>query len=253
MKSRTYIILLMLALGTAWARGVGYQEGTIDLTHKVDLKMVFDGGLRPTQTPGLETTGCQVENVKVKIIYPENRTVTILVERGDFGVAVDQELTSMEFYGPFQPINDAIDQAETICKILSLDRGDLENIRANPGSYDHPNHSGWGGDIRTSETHVKFILRPRYHYKVKGADLSFTYTLYYGSKPPKFSTTPIQPPAGYEKFSMTPPKWRPTGPAYPPLSFEQVGTIAQCLLWTCGIVLSLGLIVGLWYFLRPRT
>ena len=250
MKVRIYIILLILALGITCARGVDYQEGTIDLTHRIDLKMVFDGGLRPTQTPGMETMTCQVENVKVRIILPENRVLTILVERGIFDVDDDENIVSIDFCGPFQPINDAIDQAETICKVLSLDRGDLQNIRANPGSYDHHNLSGWGGKFDTGEHWTQFILRPRYHFKVNGADIIFTYRWHHGSKRVKFLSTPIQPPAGYEKFSMTPPKWHPTGPAYPPPILEQ---ITPFLLWICGILLSFGLgFALLLYFFGSR-
>ena len=248
--------------------------------------MVFDGGLRPTQTPGLESGSCQVENVKVNIIFPGNQVTTFLVERGIFHVDANQNLTSIQFYGPFQPLNDAINEAEAISQVLSLNPDGLEKLRANPGSWENPEHTGWGQDFNTSGYRTQFVLRRQARYPQVGADMIFTYIYKYGSKPPIFSSTPLQPPKGYENFSMKPPQWHPTGPAYPPLTFEQAKAVAEKKYqelkdegkvqsqapttspalkpaspaietgipwWTYVIiVLSLGLIVGLWYFLRTK-
>jgi hypothetical protein len=227
MKGWIYILFFILAQGTSWAQGVVYQEGTIDLTGNVNLKMVFDGGLRPTQTPGLETMSCQIENAKVNIIFPGNRVINILVEDGNFDVDADENLTAIDFYGPFQPLNDAINQAEAICQVLSLNPGNLETLRANPGSWENPEHSGWGGTFDTEEHRTQFVLRRQARFQEVGADIIFDYRWHHPSKLVKMRTTPIEPPAGYENFSMKPPPWHPTGPAYPPLSFDQAVAVGK--------------------------
>ena len=183
--------------------------------------MVFDGGLRPTQTPGLETDSCQIENVRVKIILSEKREVTMLVERGDFGVAANGKITAFDLYGPFEGIDEAVSKAERICQVLSLNPGNLVYLRTRPGSYERPNLSGWGGEIRTPEKRVNFMLRPRYQYKVNGAELSVTYRWQHGSKPIKFATAPLRPPPGYDSVSMTPPPLHPPGPPYPPSALSR--------------------------------
>lgn len=228
MKTKLYILLLSFILCGTALQSIDYRdEGTIDLTGNIDLKMVFDGGLRPTQTPGLETDSCQIENVRVKIIFSEKREVTMLVERGDFGVAANGKIAAFDLYGPFEGIDEAVSKAERICQVLSLNPGNLVYLRTRPGSYERPNLSGWGGEIRTPEMRVNFMLRPRYQYKVNGAELSVTYRWQHGAKPIKFATAPLRPPPGYDSVSMTPPPLHPPGPPYPPLSLEQAQAVAK--------------------------
>jgi hypothetical protein len=222
------ILFFLIEVGALAQIPVQYQKGTIDLRGNVDLKMLFDGGLRPTQTPGLETDNCQVDNLHATIIFPGNRTVTMLVDRALFGVDKHKKLESIDFYGPFQPINEAINQAESIARILSLNQGNLENIRANSGSYIHPILEGWGQEVNTTNFRVRFVMRPQYHYTINGADMIFAYRYKYPSgQNYSSSTNPIQPPAEYANCSMTPPPWHPTGPAFPALTFEQVKARAQ--------------------------
>ncbi|MBI1816018.1 MAG: hypothetical protein HYR72_13645 [Deltaproteobacteria bacterium] len=108
-----------------WGGGVGVvsatERRTIDLRQGNNLKIIFDAGLRPWRTRGLEDSSCGVFHEEpLTIVLPSGEQIEIDIERAHFTVLAGNALNAADFFGVTEPVSRAVERVRSICGAVGL-------------------------------------------------------------------------------------------------------------------------------------
>jgi len=199
---------------------VGY--GTIDLRQPANLKMIFDGGLRPWRLQGLEKSCCVVEESYITVILPNAAPFTIHVRGADFHVLAGNELSTIDLFGVNTSLPEAVAITKIVCNAWGVSTKGLDEsayqIEHGPQFGDH----GWGQTFDQPKIRSQVMFNPLYYFKSVGAYVNLGFDLGDHFNGMKFLTNSIQPPSGYENVAMDPPPRKLYYPSVPSVSDEQV-------------------------------
>lgn len=218
--------------------------GTVDFRQGGNLKMIFDGGLRPYRLQGLETDCCVFGKASLTVIVPHGSPFKFAVDRASIQVLDGNEIESIDLFGLNTSVPEAVALTKRICQAWNVPTTGLDDAIAHLGTRPDIG-KGWGADFNQPKIRAHMTLKPLYYLYSVGAYVNVTFRLGDRYEGVKFLTAPIQPPPGYENVSMNPPPRVPADPG-----FERR---LQILVGGTG-VLILGLVgEGLYYFLRLRN
>jgi len=227
----TSITAVLLLAGVSIARSQNdYKVHRIDLRGHGYLKDVFDAGLRPKHENGLEATRCFAEDRIICFDLGTNRAVTIPAERCDIRVhSTNQSLSELSaesiplalaetrawmlpicrtFGRPATELDEFLDKVRKGHKRFGWigteeDDDDEEGIKKGKGITGF----GAGTPRPPSESDLPSIGASLRYY---GADTNRPIQIQvfvYWERPYRTlgsPSTPLQPPQGYESFSMQP-------------------------------------------------
>jgi hypothetical protein len=216
----SFMHLLMFVGGGFCAYGDAGSTGIIDLRQSANLKMIFDGGLRPYRVDGLENSSCAFDKARLEVIVPNASPFTFTADRGSINVLADDGISSIDLFGNYTTVADAAALVKSICSAWNVPSTGLDQTLQALGSTSAANR-GWGQEYNASGIRARVMFKPLNDYNHLEAYVNVSFDI---AAPPggaKFLTTPIQPPPGYENVSMTPPPLQPTGRAVPGMSWEQ--------------------------------
>jgi len=202
MSVKMVIKLVFAILGTyALSALDGRAEGPIDFRSSDNLKAVYDAGFRPWRSTMLT---CNVTDKNISIVLPEDAQFSLLSEVATFSVLANDQLGRVDLTGEVMSTDEAVAKINEICNNLRLPAEGLD--QAIPSFEDRAskptiwNTRGKKGNISV------FITLDRLDFiDHLGAKVYVTLDWKREGIPPKFPTTPMQPPAGYEHESMAPP------------------------------------------------
>jgi hypothetical protein len=183
--------------------------GIIDLRQGDNLKMIFDGGLRPYRLQGLESSCCVFDKASLTVILPNAAPFTFKVDRASIQVLDGNEIVSIDLFGPNTSVPEAENLTKTICTAWNVPATGLDDAVAHMGTVPDTG-KGWGTEfnqpeIRAQVTFNPLFYNPLFNLNNVGGHVNVTLILgdhYHGVK---FLKSPIQPPPGYESISMAPP------------------------------------------------
>jgi hypothetical protein len=212
--------LAFLAIGSYRSRADTIPSGTIDLSQPANLKMVFDGGLRPYRLQGLESSTCNIMRTNITVIFPNASSFAFEVQGGSFSVLNGNDLSGMDLFGVYTTVPDAVTLTKTICQAGGMSSKGLDDTIAHLGTM--PGSSpGWGNRFRRANLDFQVTFQPMYYFDHVGAQVCLFVHFGNYSHGMKFLTKPIQPPPGYENVSMDPPPFEPSNPSVPAMSLEE--------------------------------
>ena len=84
-----------------------HAETVIDFRKGADLKTLFDGGLRPWRTPGLDRTHLEVGACNIVLILATGEKLRIAVENGTFTILEGNRLAACELFGQQTSVEDS--------------------------------------------------------------------------------------------------------------------------------------------------
>jgi hypothetical protein len=222
--------------------------GIIDLRQGDNLKMIFDGGLRPYRLQGLESNCCVFEKATLTVIVPNASPFTFKVDRASIQVLDGNEIASIDLFGLNTSVPEGVALTKTICGAWNVPTTGLDDAVAHLGTM--PDfRKGWGMEfnqpkIRAQVTFNPLYYNPLFYLDNVGAHVNVTFDLGDHFHGVKFLTNPIQPPPGYENISMNPP------PRV--VAFQGLQNRIEIFIWGT-VALTLGLIsLGLFHILRLR-
>lgn len=222
--------------------------GIIDLRQGDNLKLIFDGGLRPYRLQGLESSCCVIDKASLTVIVPHASPFKFKVDRSSIQLLDGNEIASIDLFGLNTSVPEAVSLTRTICGAWNVPTTGLDDAVAHLGTMPDSG-KGWGAQffqpgIRSYVRFQPLYYNPLFYLNnIEGhVDVTFILGDYYNGM--KFLAGPIQPPPGYENISMAPPP-RVVG-------FPGLGSRVRIFLWG-NVILALGLVCfGLFYILRPR-
>ncbi|MHA3773423.1 hypothetical protein ACXR0O_17960 [Verrucomicrobiota bacterium sgz303538] len=196
----------------------------LDFRQGDNLKLVFDGGLRPTHVPMLEKMKVDIGRTNLRFILPTGESFEAPVQDGSFTVLEGNVLSTAEFTVITQSIPKTVALVERICKATGLPTekglwgGSLQAAAARAGTWVNPagtedrvwNQSRKSGGLDFTVTYDSLY---RFTHTAAYARLDFDW--HKPSKAIRFSRAPIQPPPGYEHLSLAPGQGR-----QPPVPFK---------------------------------
>jgi hypothetical protein len=212
-------LIVFTLLCAACLRADVVQTGTIDFRQGANLKMIFDGGLRPYRLQGLESRCCVFDNAVLSIILPNCSPVTFPANSASIDVLAGNEIDSMDLFGEYMDVRQAVALTDVVCNAWHLPTTGLDDVAANLGTM--PGDSrGWGTELDQPGLRAHISFKPIYLDHVKAyVNLSFRCGTY--AHLMEFLTKPIEPPAGYENVSMDPRPFKPSSHPIPAMSFEE--------------------------------
>jgi ABC-type proline/glycine betaine transport system permease subunit len=242
------LILVVPSVGYLWLLiclfGPGFvphpqapgSAGIIDLRRGDNLKMIFDGGLRPYRLQGLESSCCVVDRATVTVIVPRTSPFTIKVDRASIDVLDGNQIASIDLFGLNTSVPEAVTLTKTICGAWNVPTTGLGDAVAHLGTRPETG-KGWGTEfnqpkIRAQVTFQPLYYNPLFYFNNVGGYVNVTFILGDHFNGMKFLTHPIQPPPGYENISMNPP---PRVVAFPSLHTR----IRIFMLGICALFLGL--------------
>jgi hypothetical protein len=207
--SAGYLSLLMyLVIPTLKPPAEGpVSVGTIDLRQRDNLKMIFDGGLRPFRLQGLESQCCVFDKATVTVIVPRGSPFTMKVDRADIHVLANNQIDSIDLFGLDTSVPEAVALTKAICGAWNVPTTGLDNAIAHLGTVPDTG-KGWGTEFNQPNIRAGVILKPLYPlviFESVRAYVNVSFVIGNHFHGVKFLTDPIQPPPGYENVSMNPP------------------------------------------------
>ena len=184
--------------------------GTIDLRQGTNLKMIFDGGLRPYRLQGLESRCCVFGETSLTVILPHASPFEFKTDRASIDVLAGNEIDSIDLFGENTTVPEAVALTKQICKAWGIPPTGLDDAVAHLGAM--PGDSeGWGTEFNQPGIRAWVTFKPLYYnplfYPLNNVGAFVNAGFILGDHPHgmKFLTQPIQPPPGYESVSMNPP------------------------------------------------
>jgi hypothetical protein len=219
----TFFGIFLLAQCSTQGYGQALESGTIDFRQPANLKMVFDGGLRPYRLQGLENSCCVFDKATLTVILPNSSPFTLSVSSGNINVLAENEISSLDLFGLYTSVPEAVNLTKTICRAWRVSTTGLDQAAANLGTI--PDFTkGWGQEVDLPAIRAQVIFRPIYYFDHVGGFVNVAFTCGDHFNGVKFLTKPIQPPPGYENISMDPPSFKP---GVPTMSFEEARAKVQ--------------------------
>ena len=190
-------------------------ETVIDFRKGDDLKILFDGGLRPWRVPGLGRSHLEVGPDNIAVVLPTGETLRLAVERATFTVVEGNKLAGCELYGLRSSVNEAVSLTKTFCGSVSIPVADLDPLVVNLGTKPDPTKYWTAQNIVRGNLRLQITFQPIYNFQKVDA----TVRVFVGWKRPpsemRIPSEPIKPPSGYEGVSMDPPKQNPNAEPFP--------------------------------------
>jgi hypothetical protein len=204
-------IILICWLTVSGLAGVFGSEYVLDFSREATLKTLFDAGLRPTRVSAARTGRyCEVRNCNLLFIGKNGLRVSIMAERTEFEVAMDDTLQRIaaesrnmnidtalrEIIPLYQPFGGPPDDLEQLLEEFRRTRS-YEVVRG-IGRVTPPDVEP---SIAVGFMPGDFVLEEARENHLRIA-VSLRWKSNYGRK--KLRTEPIKPPEGYEEFDMSP-------------------------------------------------
>lgn len=273
------IFLVVLGCAVTNTRG----ENPIDFSSSDNLKAVYDAGFRPWRSTMFS---CIVTDKTVSVILPENTQFSLPAQVATFSVLAGDQMSRIELDGEVMSTGEAIAKLREICSALNLPATGFDQF-ASTFADRAPKSTIWNTRGQKGDISI-FVSTDRLDFiDHLGAQIYVTLDWKRKGIPPKFPTTPMTPPAGYENESMAqpPPTHNPNPhqPYHSPEEYKAMidkmkaeGTNAPSTApnapsspataaapqvqpatgtpWWIYVVVVLGLAVigGLWYRFRPK-
>jgi hypothetical protein len=153
--------LLFTLLGVSQVRADTVQIGTIDFRQGANLKMIFDGGLRPYRLQGLESNTCVFDKAVVTVIFPDTAPVTFQAQSASMDLLAGNEIYGLDLFGEYMEVPQAVALAKAICSSWHQPSAELDAVAANLGTM--PGDSeGWGASLNKPEFSAHFTFKPTY-------------------------------------------------------------------------------------------
>jgi hypothetical protein len=183
--------------------------GVIDLSKGDNLKMIFDGGLRPYRLQGLESDCCVFDKATLTVIVPNADPVTFKVDRASIQLLDQNQISSIDLFGLNTSVPEAVALTKSICQAWHLPTTGLDAAVAHLGATPAVG-KGWGSDWNQPGIRAHLAFQPLYYlplFSIRnvGGYVNVSFQLGDHFHGMKFLTGPIQPPPGYENVSMAPP------------------------------------------------
>ena len=191
-------------------------DTVIDLRKGDDLKMLYDGGLRPWHVLGMERSNLDSGPDNMIVILPTGESFHLQVENASFTVVGGGKLVSCNLMGKQTSVEMAGAQTKAICNSLKLSTSGLDELMKNPGTMPDP-EKAWGSrDVSHDPMTVQVVFRPLVGFQ----NVTAIVNVYLGWKRPMsenviISPEPIKPPPGYEGVSMDRPPRDPNIKPFP--------------------------------------
>jgi hypothetical protein len=224
-----WIVLGLALLGLPCLHAYSEQVGTIDLRQGNNLKMIFDGGLRPYRLQGLESQSCVFDEAALTVILPNTSSFQFHANRASIHVLAENEIDVIDLFGEDTTVPEAANLVREICTAWKLPTTGLDESIAHLGTMPDVG-KGWGTELDQPDIRANVILKPLYYPSSVGAYVNITFHLGKHPHGMNFLTKPIQPPSGYEKVSMDPPPFKPSNPPVPAISFDEARAKVQAKL-----------------------
>lgn len=195
--------LIAAILATAAVCSECEANVTLDLQRSADLKALFDGGLRPTLTPGLERSQVQAGPDTITVVLPSGKMATTDVANSSFDVLADQRLSSAALFGKEQSIRESADTLRKLCHDLEIPTAGFDEMIGSLGAAPDPTKYWTRQNVADGNVTVQVTWQPIFHYgKATTARVNVYLNWKRSGEPMRFSQTEIQPPQGYEAISM---------------------------------------------------
>jgi hypothetical protein len=222
--------------------------GTIDLRQGDNLKMIFDGGLRPYRLQGLETSCCVLDKSTLTVILPNASPFALKVRGADIHLLDGNQIVSIDLFGLNTSVTEAVSLTKNICGAWNTAATGLDEAVANLGMP--ASGKGWGVEFNQPKIRAQVTMKPLYYNPLfnsnnVGAYVNVSLILGDHFSGVKFLKAPIQPPPGYENVSMNPP---PRIVAFPGL-----GGRIRTFLWGNALLVFGLFCFGLFHFLRSKS
>lgn len=186
-------------------------ENPIDLSTSDNLKAVYDAGFRPWRST---LHSCTVTDKNISVILSENAQFSLSTQIATFSVLPGDQLSSADFISEVMSTDEAVAKIHEICSALGLPFDGL--AQAVPTFNDRASKPTiWNTRGQRGAISVDVTLDRLDFIDHLGAKVYVTLQWKRGGIPPKFSTSPMQPPAGYETESMVPPGVNPNQKGFP--------------------------------------
>jgi|GEM_PF-2893517 len=212
-KVRTSIILTitLLVLHTMQLHG----DTVIDLRKGDDLKVLFDGGVRPWRTPGLDRTHLEVGSSNFVLILSTGENFSLPVERGTFNVLEGNKLSACELFGQPTRVEEAIALTKKICSAVGVPVSGLDQLAGNLGTTPDPSKYWTAQNISRGSNSLQITFQPVFGFQ--GVTASVRVFLGWKRSPSEMHilSEPIKPPSGYEGISLEPPRRNPNVEPFP--------------------------------------
>jgi len=198
----------------------GRAENPIDLRSSDNLKVVYDAGFRPWRSTMLT---CDVTDKSISVITPGGAQFQLPTEIATFSVLANDQLDSINLIGEVMSLEETVTKTREICEALGISTKGLEQMnitftdRASKPSL-------WYGRGKKSNISIQVSLDRLDFIDHLGGKVYVMLDWKREGIPPKFPTTPMQPPAGYEHESMAPPPptFHPNHPYIIPTLFHSL-------------------------------
>ncbi len=203
-------VLALFASGTVGAalKSEGGPRYLVDFGKSENLKVLFDAGLRPWRTLGLESAECEIGREQLTIRLPGGDEFEMDIERASFDIVEGNAIVSARFFGIDEPVPRAVDRVKRICTAMGLSAEGLDDLASNLGTEIDPTKR-WHRSGRRNGVRVWVTFYPMFYRR--GVEVQTWVGMQWPRRPGEyhFLKESIQPPPGYEHVLMDPPTpWR---------------------------------------------
>ena len=187
----------------------------IDFQKGDDLKVVFDGGVRPWRVQGLERSHLEFGSADAEIALPTGETFRFPANRGTLQVIEGNKLVSCTLFGKEIPLAEGVALAKAVCNSLSIPTTGLDLLAEEPRTITDPSKNWSARDNNKGEVSIRVALQAIFH--PEGSIAIVTVSMGWKRSPSEGGLLPgpVQPPSGYEGVSMEPPKRNPNAKPFP--------------------------------------
>ena len=224
---------------------------------------------------------CTLTEKSISVILPGKNEFSLLTQIATFSVLADDQLGRADFISKVISTDEAVAKIHEICNAYNLSSAGLGERISNSGGV-APALGNWNTRGNVGNILINVTLD-----RLTSSEAKVYVTLDWKREgiPPKFPTTPMKPPAGYENVSMYPPGVNPNQQGFPSHDMQyykdviakkkteegnsppivaptstvdssQIQSVSKpnVPLWRfgIGIMIALGILVVLWYRLRQK-
>jgi hypothetical protein len=192
--------------------GSARADSQIDLRKTADLKMLYDGGLRPGRKQGQETSILNFDADRLTVTLPDNQFLSLKIERGYCDVGGEEKLAELMLEGEPIPLDEGLALAKAICEMMGAPVEKLNQVKTQ--AMARPNATEiWSVERQLSKgVEMRLTLQPMMVITEQRHIAKLTVSFNWEGIA-QVGIGPRKPPAGYEQFPMVRPT--PARPAVP--------------------------------------
>ena len=196
--------IIILVVSMTLNAGSTYGECVLDFQQGDDLRVLFDGGLRPCRVPGLDRSHLEVGQVDILLILTTGESFRMPIQQGGFTVVEGNKLSSCDLIGQLTSVNEAAALAKTICGSLKEPAIGLDHVLSTLGATPEPSNFWSSSNIARGNCRLKIKFLPVFGYQKLAAKVSVSLSWARPRSEMNPLLQPIKPPPGYEGVSMEP-------------------------------------------------